>query len=843
MRGQFAVAAAVAVLAGATPFGHVSARTVAPGGGPPSSGHLSTGAALVRMANVFAGTDTTLADQHTGGSAGNMSPAATAPFGMLSWGPRTSPDSVAFGAGYTYSDTKITGFDLDRFQGGGCAGFGDVPIMPTTAAITASPAHLLSTNMDPALTASFDHGHESASPGRYSVVLDPGTAKAIGVDLAAATRAGAGRITFPAPAGTRTVVVNGGGSETPDVRSAVRILPARHEVEVAVRSGRFCEQPVGYTLHVLLRFDRGFTSYAVWRRQRLVEGGTSATSYAPSGLGDVPGGGIPPLPDALSDTAQAGAVLRFAADASRSVGVRVGMSYVSAAGARQALDREVAGKSVGEVQRETARHWAGLMGRIRVAGGTSSDRRMLATALYQSLLSPQTVSDVDGRFPALDGRIHRARGWTAYSQMSLWDEYRTHAQLLALLAPRAARDMARSLLEDERVAGFLPRWPVVGASPDIMVGDPAIPFLADLEAFGVRGFNRRAALAAAVHGAASNGVDDESASVLLPTLLGPETLGGGYYAERPGNPAYLARHYVPVELDTSTNTTGGIVFLASPDVVWGSASTSLEYAEADFATSRLAAAVHDRATQREFASRAAWWRADFDSTDGYVEPRSASGVFLPIGRTGPAHGFVEGDGSQYTFMVPYDVGGLRRAIGGAKPFVARLNLLFTRLNAGPSSAYAFLGNEPQLDTPYEYLWAGRPDLTESVVHRALDTLYSPTPDGYPGNIDGGTMTSWWIWNAIGLYPAIPGDDVIAVGAPRFSRVVVALPHGRRLRLLAAGASRATPYVARATLDGRRLDRAWLRFADVDRGATLRLVTSRRRTAWARSLDAAPPSYS
>jgi predicted alpha-1,2-mannosidase len=842
MRAAIAIPLAVALIGGGASLGsEASAGTPARVVAARSAG-LTTGAELVRLANVFAGTDTALADQHTGGSAGNMSPAATAPFGMLSWGPRTSPDAVAFGAGYTYSDRSITGFDLDRFQGGGCAGFGDVPIMPTTAAITSSPARLLSANMDPALTATFDHAHESASPGRYSVVLNPGKTDAIGVDLGAATRAGAGRITFPASARTGTIVVNGGGSATPDVKSAVTILPASHEVEITMRGGRFCEQPVAYTLHVLLRFDRAFASHAVWRRQIFTQGGTSATSYAATGLGDVPGAGIPPLPDALSDTAQSGAVLRFAVGAQRSVGVQVGLSYVSAAGARESLDREVAGKTVAQVQRATADRWAHLMGRIRVAGGAAVDRRMLATALYQSLLSPQTISDVDGRFPGLDGRVHRAHGWAVYSQMSLWDEYRTHAQLLALLAPRAARDMARSLLADERLAGFLPRWPVVGGSPDIMVGDPAVPFIADLEAFGVHGFNRRAALAAAVRGAASNGVDDESPSVLLPALVGPETLGGGYYAERPGNPAYLALHYVPVELDTSTNTTGGIEFLASPDVVWGSASTSLEYATADFATSRLAAAVGDRALQREFTARAGWWRDDFDGASGYVEPRSATGVFLPIGKTGAAHGFVEGDGSQYTFMVPFDVGGLSKAMGGSRAFVGRLDELFGQLNAGPSSANAFLGNEPQLDTPYEYIWAGRPDRTESVVHQALDTMYAPTPDGYPGNIDGGTMTSWWIWNAIGLYPAIPGDDVVTVGAPRFSRVVIDLPAGKTLQIEAPGASRATPYIAAASLDGAALDRAWLRFSALDSGATLRLTTSRHASRWARAPADAPPSY-
>jgi putative alpha-1,2-mannosidase len=123
----------------------------------------------------------------------------------------------------------------------------------------------------------------------------------------------------------------------------------------------------------------------------------------------------------------------------------------------------------------------------------------------------------------------------------------------------------------------------------------------------------------------------------------------------------------------------------------------------------------------------------------------------------------------------------------------------------------------------------------------MDAMYAPTPSGYPGNTDGGTMTSWWLFNAIGLFPAIPGDDVMTVGAPRFSRVVVSLPHHRRLRVVAPEASRATPYVRSASFAGRPLAQAWLRFSQLVRGATLKVRTSPHPGAWARD-GTPPPSY-
>ncbi|HWB66784.1 MAG TPA: GH92 family glycosyl hydrolase [Mycobacteriales bacterium] len=829
-----ALAAAPAASAPASPAHHVHHGRAT----------LTTGRQLVRLADPFVGTDTRLADQGTGGSAGNMSPAATAPFGMLSWGPRTVPDAVAYGAGYTYSDTKISGFDLTRFQGGGCVGFEDVPITPTTTPITRSPAKLASAALDPRLTATFDHRHESASPGRYAVTLNPGSRRPIRVALAAASRAGIGHFRFPANAGTGSLVINAGGSPAGVTAAAVHVDTAARTVTVTETSGRFCQQPTSYTLHVVLRFDRSFASHAVWHRQTFVPGGDAASSHSLIPLAYTAGlQGLPPaLPGSLSGTAQAGAVLRFATAQRRSVGVRVGLSYVSTAGARDALEREVGHRSLRQVRRRTATAWARLLGRLRVAGGSGADRRMLATTLYQSMLSPQLISDVDGRFPALNGRVERARSHATYSQMSLWDEYRTHAQLLALLAPHRARDIARSLLDDERYAGYLPRWPVVGGSPDIMVGDPAVPYLADFHAFGVHGFSLKAAVAAGVHGAASNGVDDAPLAN-LPALLDPATLGGGYYVERPGNPAYLALHYLPIELDATTNTTGGAEALLSPALVWGSASTGLEYATADFALARLATASHQTAVARAAMARANWWRNNFNARDKMVEPRSATGVFLPISKSGGiAHGFVEGDGSQYTFMVPFDVAGLRRELGGSSALVRRLDALFTQLNAGPSSPYAFLGNEPQLDTPYEYLWAGRPDRTESVIARAMRRLYAPAPDGYPGNVDGGTMSAWWVFNAIGIYPAIPGDDVLAIGAPRFSRVTLRAPGGHAIRIVAPQAGARRRYVTAARLHGRPLHRAWLRYSALRHGASLRITTRRAAADWARAIRRAPPSY-
>jgi len=85
-----------------------------------------------------------------------------------------------------------------------------------------------------------------------------------------------------------------------------------------------------------------------------------------------------------------------------------------------------------------------------------------------------------------------------------------------------------------------------------------------------------------------------------------------------------------------------------------------------------------------------------------------------------------------------------------------LDTFFTELNAGTQKPYAFMGNEPNSNAPFVYSFAGAPAKTQSIVHRSMDELYNPRPEGLIGNDDLGQMSAWYVWSALGLYPEIPG---------------------------------------------------------------------------------------
>jgi putative alpha-1,2-mannosidase len=225
-----------------------------------------------------------------------------------------------------------------------------------------------------------------------------------------------------------------------------------------------------------------------------------------------------------------------------------------------------------------------------------------------------------------------------------------------------------------------------------------------------------------------------------------------------------------------------------------------------------------------------------------IEPRYENGAFPAGYDNRRGGGFVEGNSVQYSWMVPHDPAGLAAAIGGRTKATGRLGRFLRKLNAGAGGTHAdhaLLGNEPTLHTPWLYDWLRRPDRTQAAVRRAL-RLYSPAPAGYPGNDDLGTLSSWYVFSALGLYPEVPGVGLLAIGSPLFPRASVALAHRRRLVISTAGNG---PYIRSLMLDGHTHRQPWAAWCSLANGANLSFQLGRRpNRRWGSSAAAAPPSF-
>ncbi|QFZ22923.1 glycoside hydrolase family 92 protein [Saccharothrix syringae] len=743
--------------------------------------------------NPFVGTEPGGPDHGTGGGAGNNFPGADVPFGMVQW----SPDTVTHQhGGYSYEDDRIRGFSLTHLSGPGCSTYQDIPITPFVGEVTTSPA------ADPArYVATFSHEHEEASPGYYRVDLDSGAR----VELTVTQRTGVGRFAYPGGA-TSTLLVNTSGSISGTDDAEIDI--GADSISGWATSGRFCGADHRYRVYFHATFDRPFASVGTWKNGAVTPG--RAEERGGSGvreeLGDAPktldaqGDRPPAAQDTVVSGPGSGGWVTFD---DPDVTMRVGLSFVSVDGAKRNLAAENEGRSFDEVRAAARAAWNDRLGQVRVTGGTDARRTTFYTALYHSLLQPNVFSDVDGRYPGFDGRVRTAeRGHAVYTNFSGWDVYRSEMQLLSLLAPAEASDMIRSLVAFAEQGGAWDRWTVANGYTGVMVGDPYHVMVSSAYAFGARDFDASRALLLMLRGATQ------------------KTLG---YEERPGLAEYLDLGYVPVGAAN----------------VWGPPATTLEYTTADFAIAELARRLGDGATWQAFMTRAQYWQNVFNPATGHAQPRNRDGSFAEPFSPGSPDNWVEGNAAQYTWMVPYNVRGLFTALGGDAVARERLDHFFTKLNAGPTEPYAFLGNEPIMHSLWLYNWAGAPARTQEVVRRAVDELFGPGPDGLMGNDDLGQMSSWYVWAALGVYPAIPGRAELVVNSPLFDEVVITRPNAAPITIRASGEG---AYVSDLRLNGRAQGRTWLPESLVTGGGTVEFSRSVTATAWGTGAADAPPSF-
>jgi predicted alpha-1,2-mannosidase len=718
---------------------------------------------------------------------GNTFPGATVPFGMVQWGPDTTANGW-----YKYPDSKIRGFSLTHLSGAGCPAYADVPFMPTVGPLKPAPGPDWSD-----YATAFSHEREQAAPGYYSVELNSG----VQVELSATTHTGFGVFTFPPTAEAR-LLVNTGGSATGNSDSSVQIIGDR-EIVGSATSGRFCDSNTSYTIYFAARFDRPFNSFGTWDAAALKPGARASHGKL------------------------SGAVLTFDATRERAVKVKVGVSFTSIENARLNLQTESGGWDFAAVRRQAATTWNDWLGRINIAGRTDEQRRLFYTALYHALLHPNIFSDVNGEYMGFDHAVHNARPRTQYANFSDWDIYRTVVQLHALIAPRETSDMMQSLVVDAEQSGWLPKWPLANDVTAVMGGDNPVPLITTAYAFGARSFDARAAL-----------------NYMIKAATQPGT-GMHGYVERPRLVEYLARGYVPI---TSFQWDNGMT---------GATSASLEYVTDDFCVAQLAAALGDERAHATFMRRAQNWQDLFDPEIGFIRPRRASGVFLegfdpdavaphsevPWDKSAQA-GFEEGNTWQYTWMIPHNYRGLFNAVGGDAEVTHRLDRFFTKL-VGWGQPYFNIGNEPSFVAPYAYTWAGAPWRTQQIVRRIMTEIYKPTPQGLPGNDDLGATSAWYVWGALGLYPAIPGVGGFVISSPLFPVATIHLGDGRELRITTKRTSPDSVYVQQLTLNGAPYRRTWLSGAALQTGRTTTLaftLSTQPDTAWAASLVAAPPSF-
>ncbi|TPW75477.1 GH92 family glycosyl hydrolase [Schumannella soli] len=749
-------------------------------------------------------------------NAGNTFPGAVAPFGMLAWSPDQSTKRsdgtmrTPSPSGYEYGANTVRGFSLTHVSGAGCAGLsGDIPFLPITQQVTTSPSAADAAGTP--MTTTFSHARESASPGSYSVDLDNG----VGVKLAATTRTGSGTFNYPkgSPA---TMLVRTSDSLVGSSDADIQIDAKHRRITGSVTSGNFCGGFTGdgilqksyYTVHFVAEFDTDFTTTGTWQDAALTPGATSAeggTTYP---------GGYPPAGKG------SGGYVSFDTAKSRTVNMRVGISYVDLAGAKKNLATEnPVGTTRAQVAKQTKTAWNTELNRIRTGGGTAAERTTFYTALYHSLLHPSIANDVTGRYTGMDLATHKlTKGQQAqYQTFSGWDVYRSQVQLVTLLDAKRGSDVAQSLKNQaDQNGGVWDRWTHNSGTTHVMVGDPSAAALAGIVAFGGTDFDLKGSYASLAQAARVPTKDDLSRAGWNIAVVG----------QRPSLDQFLKYGYYPEGCNA-----------------WGCPNETLEMGAADAGLAQLAQHLGLTKDYTEFTTRSQSWQNQFNpqATDhgGYIQGRNADGSWKSGFDPASSDGFVEGTAAQYTWMVQHDPAGLFAAMGGNEAAAQRLDGFFREVGdendngvpnewtlAGGSwdtNLHANVDNEPSIGTPWLYDYAGQPWKTQQTVRETIRQLWIDTkdgqpngPDGIPGNDDLGQMSSWLVFAAMGIYPQNPSRAELATATPLFPEIVLHRANGPVLHLSSPGAGLDKPYIQTMKVDGKKTSKVYLDAAAITR---------------------------
>lgn len=555
------------------------------------------------------------------------------------------------------------------------------------------------------------YSNEAASPGYYSVMLDK---YGIKVELTATPRTAISRYTFPK--GVSNIILNMGLGLSPQKGGMVKRISAT-EIEGFKMLGGICGMSSIHIVYFYAKLSKEPTKCGIWLDGQFFE------KYQREVAGN-----------------DVGACFTFETEKDETISVKLGTSFVSAENARLNVETEIPDFDFNDTRMKANDAWNKELSRIIVEGGTENDKIKFYSAMYHTLIHPNIFNDVNGEYKMFESpEVAKTDGTDRYTLFSLWDTYRNVHPFLSLVFPQQQSAMIKSLLGMYKESGFLPRWDLAGMETTAMVGDPTFPVIVDSWFRGIQDFDIHLAYQAMKHNATA-----------------PEK--NNYM--RPGMESWLKYGYIPEDVSK--------VGLRN---VWGSVSTAMEYCIADWNLAQLAKSLGKEEDYLQFYNRSMLYKNNYDVSTGFMRPRYMNGEWLtPFDPYDPGHqkGFTEGNTWNYTYMVPHDIKGLMKLLGGPKKFVSKLEECFNK-------GYFDITNEPDLAYPYLFNYVkGEEWRTQERVRQIVNNDFGNAIDGLPGNDDCGTMSTWLMYSMMGFYPMCPGNMTYQLSSPVFDKITIHL---------------------------------------------------------------------
>lgn len=711
---------------------------------------------ITKYVNPFIGTGAI-----DGGLSGNNYPGATSPFGMIQLSPDTS-EAPNWGdaSGYDYNRNTIFGFSHTRLSGTGASDLIDVTLMPTSSGRTSS---------------AFTHDEEKARPGYYQVMLKD---ENINAELTTTQRNGIHRYQYPAG------------------KDAEIILDMDHSAD----KGSWGRRIINSQIRILN--DHAVEGYRIitgWAKLRKIYFYMEFSSpILTSTLRD--GGRVHENTAVINGTNLHGC-FRFGQLNGKPLTCKVALSSVSMENARQNMEQEAPHWDFDRYVAAADADWEKQLGKIEVKG-TEVQKEIFYTALYHTMIQPNTMSDVNGEYMAADYTTRKvANNETHYTTFSLWDTFRASHPLYTLLEPERVTDFVKSMIRQYEYYGYLPIWQLWGQDNYCMIGNHSIPVITDAILKGIPG------------------IDMEKAY---------EAVYNSSVTSHPNSPFEVWEKYgfMPENIQTQ------------------SVSITLEQAFDDWCVAQLAAKLNKDADYQRFHKRSEYYRNLFHPKTKFFQSKNDKGEWIEpfdpyqYGGNG-GHPFTEGNAWQYFWYVPHNIQALMELTGGTKAFEQKLDTFFTstykseQMNHNASGfvgQYAH-GNEPSHHVAYLYNFAGQPWKTQKYVSHILNTLYNNTSSGYAGNDDCGQMSAWYVFSAMGFYPVNPADGRYIIGSPLLDECTLKLAGNKEFRIRTIRKSPEDIYIQSVTLNGKKHKDFFITHQDIMNGGTMVFKMGKKPSGW------------
>lgn len=499
---------------------------------------------------------------------------------------------------------------------------------------------------------------------------------------------------------------------------------------------------------------------------------------------------------------------------------RYAISFISTDQAKINFEKELTDIGFDQLKNKGRAAWEKTIGQVKVEGGTESQKRTFYTALYRCYARMVDISEHGKFFSAYDNKVHEDKR-SFYTDDYTWGNYLALHPLRMILNPNREADMLQSYVTMYEHSGWMPEYPRhFGDRPGMFGFHSSIVFL-DAYRKGIRNFNLEKALEGILKNA--------DQATMLPSRNGPKGALEAFYFSKG---YYPALHPGEVETDSVAALKAGqkrsavAVTLGNSYDSWAISELSKELGKDDIA--------------KRFAPRAKnyqnlWW----DKKRMFM-PKDAKGNWIEIdpkfdgGHAGNDY-YNENNGWSYVWNVQQDIKGLSDLMGGPDKMEQKLDQLFTEgvERSKPEFWDKFpdqtglignfgMGNQVTFFIPYLYNYTNAPWKTQKYTRLLLDTWFQDNIFGVPGDEDGGAMSAFVVFSAMGFYPITPGLPVYSLTSPLFTRISIALSNGKTFTLIANKSSRKNKYIQSATLNGRPLTSLSFTHAELLNGGTLLL---------------------